>query len=62
MRILKIAGKIAGAVTICIALASVFVYLCYLIGWYQEPTLADVIVATLLNLISLGLFLSTKPG
>ena len=61
MRRLKNGWEIAGAITICIALASIFMYLCYLIGWYQEPTLADVIVATLLNLISLVLFIVIKP-
>ena len=61
MRRLKNGWEIAGAVSICIALASIFVGIMYLIGWYPEPTLADVIVASLLNGISLLLFLMGRP-
>lgn len=56
MRRLRNGYEIAGAITICIALASVFVYLPYLIGWYQEPNTTDVIIAVVL--ISITLFTS----
>jgi hypothetical protein len=62
MRRLKNGWEITGAVSIHIALASVFVYLVYLRGWYQEPTPADAIVATSLALVSLILFVMDAPG
>ena len=61
MRRLKTGWEIMGAATICIALASVFVYLSYLIGWYQEPTTADVIGATILTGITIFIFIWSPP-
>jgi hypothetical protein len=61
MRRLKNGWEIAGAVSICIALASVFVYLCYLIGWYSAPTTDDVIVAVILIALSLFVLIWSPP-
>lgn len=61
MRRLRNGYEIAGAITICIALASIFIYLCYLIGWYQEPTTDDVIVAIVLTSITIFLLVWSPP-
>jgi hypothetical protein len=61
MRTLRTGWEIAGAVSICIALASVFIYLAWLIGWYTEPTTTDVIVAVVLTSITLFLFIWSPP-
>lgn len=61
MRRLKTGWEIVGAITICIALASVFMYLSYLIGWYKEPTVDDVIVSVVLTSITLFLFIWSPP-
>ena len=61
MRRLRNGWEIMGAVSICCALASVFMYLAYLMGWYQEPTPADAIVAMSLALVSLILFVIDAP-
>lgn len=61
MRRLKNGWEIAGAITICIALASIFIYLCYLIGWYQEPTIDDVIVSIVLTSITIFILVWSPP-
>jgi len=61
MRRLKNGWEIAGAITICIALASIFIYIMWELGLYAPPTTTDVVVSVVLTAITLFLFIWSPP-
>lgn len=61
MRRLKNGWEIAGATSICIALASIFIYIMWELGLYGMPSTTDVVVSVVLTAVTLFLFIWSPP-